>query len=459
MKAVVFEAPFTVSVKQVSDPRDESLVEGSDEAIVQVEFAGLCGSDLHAFRGNELLPGGGRITLGHEFVGRVIAHALPRNTENGSNNDSVTNTNAATSLVGRTVLAPFTTSCLRCTPCEKGFTSRCVSSALFGGSEKLQGAQAEFVRVPNASGTLIDIETLSNKNSVASKLTFSKESLLLCCDILPTGYYAALQALTHQNLHGVFRGISLTDYAWNPVAMPDASLLTPKDSLIRSPLTFAVVGLGPVGTCALIALIDILLHPRDSPLRIPTPSLVLDRDLTFLLIDGVARRRDLAVKIFDRIKKTCNSNASGASFFKNAKVVALDVDQAAVWTKSRKLDECVDAALEAVGSSESLKLCYHILRPFGVISSIGVHTSPTFPLTGDDLYNKNVALNFGRCPVRAVLPLALKTLERRQDVFETFASTDPDGIGLIDRVVPVEDAAEMYDAFEKRKVGKVLFKF
>lgn len=69
------------------------------------------------------------------------------------------------------------------------------------------------------------------------------------------------------------------------------------------------------------------------------------------------------------------------------------------------------------------------------------------------MYDKNVSLDFGRCPVRAMFPMALELLVKRQDVFG--------GIGgegdLVERVVALGEAAEMYDMFDKGAVGKVLF--
>ncbi len=51
--------------------------------------------------------------------------------------------------IGDRVVSPFTISCGECFFCEKGFTGRCVKSKLFGG-DKLEGCQAEYVRVPMA---------------------------------------------------------------------------------------------------------------------------------------------------------------------------------------------------------------------------------------------------------------------------------------------------------------------
>lgn len=93
------------------------------------------------------------------------------------------------------------------------------------------------------------------------------------------------------------------------------------------------------------------------------------------------------------------------------------------------------------------------MRPFGVVSSVGVHQAPPLPFTGRDVYNKNVSFEFGRCPVRAMLPIAATILLKQQDVFG--------GIGeppsLIDRIIGFEEAPQIYKVFNEGGCGKVLF--
>lgn len=100
-----------------------------------------------------------------------------------------------------------------------------------------------------------------------------------------------------------------------------------------------------------------------------------------------------------------------------------------------------------------MTLAYELVRPFGIISSVGVHQGPPLPFTGREMYDKNVSFDFGRCPVRAMLPIAAKILLKRQDVFG--------GIGerasLIEKIVNFDNAAEIYESFDKGKTGKVLF--
>lgn len=148
---------------------DDPVIQQPDQAIVQVELAGLCGSDLHPFFGREtgLDPG---TVMGHEFVGKVV--------ETGSDVNGL--------KVGDRVCCPFTTSCGNCFYCHKGLTSRCVHSQLFGWRQEqtgLHGGQAEYVLVPNANGSLVRLQA-----------DVSNQLALLVGDNLSTAFYCAEMA-------------------------------------------------------------------------------------------------------------------------------------------------------------------------------------------------------------------------------------------------------------------------
>ena len=49
-----------------------------------------------------------------------------------------------------------------------------------------------------------------------------------------------------------------------------------------------------------------------------------------------------------------------------------------------------------------------------MIVSVGVHGEPLLPFTGRECYNKNISLDFGRCPARAMFPLAFDLLGESQ---------------------------------------------
>jgi threonine dehydrogenase-like Zn-dependent dehydrogenase len=162
MRALTFRGLRTIRCETVPDP---ALVDDGD-AIVAVEAAGLCGSDLHVYHGRETGLDEGTV-LGHEFVGRVVAAGRA----------------ARRHAVGTRVVAPFSTSCGACFYCARGLSARCTTGALFGwveGGRGLPGAQAGLVRVPHADATL-----------VALPEDLPAERALLLADVVPTGWNVA----------------------------------------------------------------------------------------------------------------------------------------------------------------------------------------------------------------------------------------------------------------------------
>lgn len=162
MQALTFGGIETIHLLSVPDP----VILHSTDAIVQITMAGICGSDLHVYHGRETGLDDGTV-MGHEFVGIVI--------EKGSDVKKLHK--------GTRVLSPFTTSCGDCYYCNIGLTCRCEKGNLFGWVQQgsgLQGAQAQYIRVPMADSTLI---ALSND--------LSEEKGLLLGDIFSTGYFCA----------------------------------------------------------------------------------------------------------------------------------------------------------------------------------------------------------------------------------------------------------------------------
>jgi alcohol dehydrogenase len=162
MRGVCFKSLGVVEWMEIPDPEMES----PHDAIVRVSLAGMCGSDLHPLFGRE--PGLDSCTaMGHEFVGTVVA----------------VGPEVHTLQLGDQVYSPFSTSCGECFYCQRGLTSRCRFGQAIGwrsGGKGLHGAQAEFIRVPLADGTLMKIPK-----------GLSAESALLLGDNLSTGYFCA----------------------------------------------------------------------------------------------------------------------------------------------------------------------------------------------------------------------------------------------------------------------------
>ncbi|KAJ9319106.1 hypothetical protein DTO271D3_694 [Paecilomyces variotii] len=105
-----------------------------------------------------------------------------------------------------------------------------------------------------------------------------------------------------------------------------------------------------------------------------------------------------------------------------------------------------DVVIEVVGLSPALRTAFELVRPFGTISSVGVHNGE-IPWTGQDAYNKNLKTQMGRCPVRSVFPEALAVLTKNQDKLAF----------MTQNIMPLSKAVEAYDLFNSMKVQKIIF--
>lgn len=164
MRAAIFKGTGNIAVEDIAKP----TVKEPTDAVVRVVLACVCGSDLWWYRGISDWSHG---TVGHEFIGVVD--------EVG---DDVENVG-----VGDFVISPFSFSDGTCQNCEAGFHTACVQGGFFGGGGSDDGGQAEFVRVPQADGTLLKVP-----GSDFSDETLA--SLLALTDVMSTGYHAAVSA-------------------------------------------------------------------------------------------------------------------------------------------------------------------------------------------------------------------------------------------------------------------------
>jgi alcohol dehydrogenase len=164
MKAVVLREPGSVGLDTVPDP---SILDPGD-AIVRVSATAICGADLFPFHG--FTPGfeNGTI-LGHEFTGTVVdAGADVRRVR-----------------VGQRVVCTSMISDGTCAHCRAGRVSQCQGRALFGYSgvyPRLDGGQAELVRVPSADRCLLALDD-----------AVPDEAAIFFADILPTGYASVVR--------------------------------------------------------------------------------------------------------------------------------------------------------------------------------------------------------------------------------------------------------------------------
>ncbi|MFD5739632.1 zinc-dependent alcohol dehydrogenase family protein [Streptomyces massasporeus] len=158
MRATVIHAPGDIRVENVPEPR---IVRPTD-AIIRTVATCVCGSDLWPYRGLE--PVGDPHPMGHEYVGIVE--------ETGS---EVTHVGP-----GQFVVGSFATSDNTCANCRQGWQSSCLHR------EFMSTCQAEYVRIPNAHGTLVATDGVPGDEFVPGLLAVS--------DVMGTGWYAALAA-------------------------------------------------------------------------------------------------------------------------------------------------------------------------------------------------------------------------------------------------------------------------
>ena len=175
MRSAAYVAPGVVRIDERPVPR----VVVPTDVVVRVEVTCVCGSDLWAYRGLSEKHDGQ--SLGHEFVGFV--------TEVGE---------AVTSLtVGSLVIAPFTWNCGSCPECLAGVQGACRNGGLWGAPGN-DGGQGEYVRVPHADATLVEVPRDTPRELYPHLLTLS--------DVLCTGYHAAVSAGVAPGHHAVVVG-------------------------------------------------------------------------------------------------------------------------------------------------------------------------------------------------------------------------------------------------------------
>lgn len=104
----------------------------------------------------------------------------------------------------------------------------------------------------------------------------------------------------------------------------------------------------------------------------------------------------------------------------------------------------VDAALECVGTDESMKTAIGVTRPGGGVGFVGVPHGVELPIR--TLFEKNIGLRGGIAPVRRYLPELLALVTDR--------SIDPGKV--FDLTLPLEEAPEGYRAMDERRVVKVM---
>jgi 2-desacetyl-2-hydroxyethyl bacteriochlorophyllide A dehydrogenase len=330
----------------VEDVPEPQILDARD-AIVRIEASGICGSDLHIYHGRvQIEPG---FTIGHEYVGTVIAAG-----------DEVRELS-----VGDRVLGCFQTACGHCFFCRRGWFHKCDSSRTFGHGAtlgSLQGTQAEQALVPNAELVLRRVPA-----------GMSDDVALFAGDVMGTGDHSVV------------------------------------DSGLRPGDVAAVLGLGPVGLCAVQAA------------RAVGASQVI-------AVDSVAERLRMA-ESFGALPVHLSEGDPRAT-----------VREA---TSGRGVDVCVDA----VGDPRALELALRLTRKCGTVQTIGVYAERCEVHMGL-LWIKALRLCSGHANV----------IGHVDSVLAMMSSGQLDPTPLVTNHMALDEAPEAYRLYDRREALKIVLR-
>jgi 2-desacetyl-2-hydroxyethyl bacteriochlorophyllide A dehydrogenase len=331
-------------VVSVEERPEPELIDPED-AVVRIEATGVCGSDLHIYHGRvQIEPG---FTIGHEYVGTVVAAG-----------DAVTRV-----AVGDRVLGCFQTACGTCYFCRRGLYHRCLESRTFGHGAalgSLQGTQADMALVPRANLVLRRVPE-----------GMSSDVALFAGDVMGTGFHAV-----------------------------EASGMRPGDVV-------AVMGLGPVGLCAVqVARAVGAAH--------------------VFAIDSVPERLAVA-----------------ASF--GAEPLHLQEQDVRAAVRGATEDRGVDVAIDAVGDPKVLESAIRLTRACGAIQCVGVYAERAEVHLGL-LWLKALTLRGGQANVLGHVDRVLAML----------AAGVLDPTPLVTRHMKLEEAPEAYAVYDRREALKIV---
>lgn len=327
------------------EERPEPELIDAEDAIVKIEATGVCGSDLHIFHGRVKIEPG--FTIGHEYVGTVVAAG-----------EAVSRV-----AVGDRVLGCFHTACGTCWFCRHGDYHRCLQSRTFGHGAtlgSLQGTQAEMALIPHANLVLRRVPD-----------GMSADVALFAGDVMGTGFHAV-----------------------------HASGLQPGD-------VAAVLGLGPVGLCAV-----------------------------------QAARAVGAAQVF-AIDTVPERLAVAAAF--GAEPVNPQEQDARAIVRAATEGRGVDVSIDAVGHPEVLDSAIRLTRACGSVQCIGVYAERTDVHLGL-LWLKALTLRGGQANVIAHVDRVLAMMSA--------GVLDP--TPLVSRHMSLEQAPEAYAVYDRREALKIV---
>ena len=159
MKALLYRGPRDIACETFDDPK----IADDRDAIVRMTRCGICGSDLHIYHGQGFSPDLG-FCVGHEAVGEVV--------EVGKGVRRL--------KVGEKVMLSAAVGCGACERCLAGDIVQCRNNLMqcYGLSHRLEGCQAEFIRVPAG-----DFNTAPIPDGLTA------DQALMLTDNLPTAWF------------------------------------------------------------------------------------------------------------------------------------------------------------------------------------------------------------------------------------------------------------------------------
>ena len=153
------------------EPLTMPVLEASDDVIIRVQIAGICGSDLSRYR--KLGPYVKGMTWGHEFagiveaVGKSVTHLAP----------------------GDPVAACPTIACGQCLSCQKGIPSQCDNLSVIGARQP--GGFATFTKLP-AQNVLLLPDSISMEQAALVEPSAVAVHGLYLTSLQPGGSVAVL---------------------------------------------------------------------------------------------------------------------------------------------------------------------------------------------------------------------------------------------------------------------------
>lgn len=105
----------------------------------------------------------------------------------------------------------------------------------------------------------------------------------------------------------------------------------------------------------------------------------------------------------------------------------------------------IASVMEAVGRSSSMKLAYDLVRPGGIISSVGVCTEQHFSFTPTQAYDKNLTLKVGRCPARYMMDQLVPVVQEKKYKIDA----------IITHNLPMSSGALAYQVFDQKKENSI----